>query len=157
MATTSRAFAAMRAFKALLDADPTLIAAEVVVFTARPGAQQGGEHLPDQAIVMYGWDADQEWAALGRESREERFEIPCSCVVTRDGASEAVVQEVQDAITVIIAAIETALRPQDTGVSLSGTVRTAEFADAKAHQGFNDKSRWCEIEFTIRCAVRLRP
>lgn len=145
MTTTSRAIATMRALKTQLEARAGL--AGVPVYTADPGAL-----LPLEAIVMLGFDASQEWAAIGRSAKDETFRIPCSVYKALPGASETVVQEVQDRVAAIIAEIETQLRGDPT---INGNVRVAAVVEEVLAQGFGDESRKAEATFQIECAARI--
>lgn len=145
MATSSQAFATIQALRGLLILRAGLTG--VPVYTAHPGAK-----LPPEAITMLNFDATQEWAALGRGSREEGFRIACSVYKSLPGASETVVQELQDRVAAIVAEVEAQIK---SDVTLGGNVRTSKVAEMRAEQGFGANERWCEVTFEIECAVRI--
>lgn len=146
MATSSQAFATMRALKTQLEDRAGL--AGVSIYTAHPG-----KNLPKRAITMLGFDATQNWAALGRHSRDEEFRISCSVYCELPGASEAVVQDLQDDANAIVSEVEKQLRDDP---EINSTVRQSSLVEMEGNQGFDTEGRWCEVTFQIEARSRQR-
>jgi hypothetical protein len=133
-------------FADLLAAAPALEG--IAVWEAHPG-----DDLPKEAIVLLNADGDQEWAALGRHSREETFVIRGSVFVVQDGATHEAIR------TAITRAHTIAKNVADVVIAdptLGGAVRVAEFKAQRIDGGANVKSRWSEATFEVACGVRIQ-
>jgi hypothetical protein len=146
MAVSWQAPLVLLAFADILAAAPSLD--DVPVWEAHPG-----DDLPAEAIVLLNTDGDQEWAALGRHRRDEKFVIRGSVFVVASGADHDAIRSailrahtIADNVAAIVLADPT----------LGGAVRVAAFKSMRMDSGANTKSRWSEATFELACDVRVQ-
>ncbi len=133
------------ALKALLVARTGL--AGVGVFTAHPG-----DDLPPEALYVDRITTEQEWAAIGRQRREETVTAFVICHVAKPGAGEDIATAARARVRELKAELEDALRA-DPGVSES--VRVAHYAGGELRQGMDASARWASLEARIVAQQRI--
>ncbi len=143
--STSVGFDFLDALEALFNARAGL--AGVQVAAANPG-----KRLASEAIVMLGYESEQEWAAIGRQRRDQTVSVATSIYVEQEGTTLAVAKACRLRIKALTVEIENALRGDPT---VGGLVRVAAFMDGALEQGYSDRARWAELMAHISCQARI--
>ncbi len=107
----------------------------------------GGTEDPDDDAG----DIDQDWAALGKASRNETGTVTCAILA---GTGDDIIKTARDRALTILANIETALRadPSLTGVLSPGW---CHITSATPKQVRNDRGLYVRIRFTVTYKSRI--
>jgi len=144
--------------KAKLEASTELAALDapaVNVFTAEPSIS-----VSSSDMIVLGFEAsdDDEPAALGNNTRDERQIISCYIQVMRPGAGEVVAKEARDRAADILHIVDEIVRTDppavgDTAYAMS--IGRREFSQFPAEVGDSSTPvRACGVQFTINYRAR---
>lgn len=120
---------------------------DVKVFTSPQG-----DNTPDEAIVFIGVDGDQEFAALGRDKRNERYDINGGIWIQKPGADEETAVAARNRAYAILGELENELRAVPT---LNGIVITIELKGHDLNQGATQKDRRVALDFRLHVFARI--
>lgn len=140
---------------ALLDTLRTRLAARAGLAGVTVSTASLGDDIPPEAIELYGVDADQDWAALGRLARDENYDVACGLSVERPAGAddvEATIKQCRDRAFVLLKEVADELRADP---SVGGVVRVAQLGKVSLAQGYNDEGRWAVVLFRIEVRNRI--
>ena len=144
-------------FGAVVDALVTLVDATSVthVFDGPPNTADtldeyvivGGTDDPDDDAGEF----DQDWAGIGRQSKNETGEVTCAVLV---GTGNDVVKTARDRALVVVGEIETALRADPTlgGVLSAGW---SHLSEGRPRQRRNANGLYVRVTFTVAFQSRI--
>lgn len=139
MVATSAVHSFMSSLVDLLLAEPALAGVQVT------SGHLGADSAPE-SLQLVSTPADQEWGALGKLRREERFRVQAIAWVSKPGANEAVIRAARARAFELLAEVEALLRTDPT---VNGVVRVAALVSYELDQGASPQGRWCQIDFEI--------
>lgn len=115
-------------------------------------------------IVFIRVEGDQDWAAIGNQTKEDVYSVASSVLVIKKGAGEEKATEVRERAADILMEVENALRDivqtpnaltemaSSIGANQITKLNLARFT---LHQGANDGGRWAEVDFDIDVTARI--
>lgn len=106
-------------------------------------------HSPGGGPVI---DPSSEWAALGAQRQEERYEIACALVVWSGESTEAAIEAAFLRAYAIFAQVCSAVAQDYT---LADAVREARVASHSTSVDQTDNGDAIEITFRVACAARV--
>ncbi len=146
MTTTSSVHAFKNALVDGLAGRPALAGVQVVSapLTAKDAARE--------SIQLGDVDGEQEWSALGKLAREERYTVDVMVWVVRPGSDEAVFRDVRGRAFALFAEVETFLRSDPT---VGNVARVSAIRRPEVTEGANPEGRVCRIDFQVAVEKRL--
>lgn len=105
-----------------------------------------------ESIQLGDVDGEQEWSALGKLAREERYTVDVMVWVIRPGGDEGVVRDVRGRAFAIFAEVEDFLRADPTVFSVA---RVSAIRRPEVTEGANPEGRVCRIDFQVAVEKRL--
>lgn len=114
-------------------------------------------------IVFVRVEGEQEWAALGNQSKDDNYTIESSVLVVKKGAGEAKAAEVRERAGDILVEIENALRdlvtsnamPEMAAAIGASQITKLSLARFQMSQGASPDGRWTELNFDIVVTARI--
>ncbi len=105
-----------------------------------------------ESIQLGDVDGEQEWSALGKLAREERYTVDVMVWVLRPGSDEADFREVRARAFAIFAEVEDFLRADPT---VGQIARVSAIRRPEVTEGANPEGRVCRIDFQVAFERRL--
>jgi trehalose-6-phosphatase len=139
--------ALLDALKARLELRTNIINWKTQIATA----PLGDETKPD-AIVFFGAEGSQEWAALGKLAKDDMFRVEGAIWIVKPGAGETVAKAARDQATARLKELEDELRADP---SVGSVVMRCEVQSHQLEQGTNTSGRWCQITFFLNVRQRI--
>lgn len=115
-------------------------------------AYLGKDSAPENIQFLSPDRSDQDWAAIGKLSRDEKLTIQGVVWVIQPGAGETIIRSVRARAMALFAEIEAYIRSDPT---LGGTVKQVNATEYSSEEGASPNGRYCAIEFFIHTMARL--
>lgn len=145
MAATSR----LAAFKdAIVD---TLLKRDGLSGVQVTSADVGGNSAAHESIQLIGEDMiEQEWAQIGRFSRDETLILTGAIFVKVPGKGEAIIRQARSRVFVLMAEVEAAFTGTLGDPSMGGVVRSALARPAELMEIVDPDGRIALLRFEIK-------
>jgi len=138
---------------------PAFMNALVTALAARTGLSgvrvNYGPALPDpgrESVNVLGLEGNQEWAGLGRLSKDEVYTVEVMVLVIREGQqTQPAVERAYD----LLAELEDQLRENSNSPTAGGTVRVAAVNSVNLEVGASDTTRSALLTIGVRVEARI--
>lgn len=113
-----------------------------------------GDETAKESIQLTGPDdIGQEWAALGRKSKDETITLEGFAWTVQPGAGETAIRAARARVIALAAEVELFLKSDP---SLGGVVKWSAFKAAGLREGAHPDGRSAQLTFTVEAFSRLQ-